>query len=308
MQYTEEQFSFPSCGGLCAIHGVRLCPSDTRPHAVVQIIHGMAEYAARYLPFARYLCENGFAVFLHDHIGHGASVSSPDMLGYFGENGAQTFVQDAKTVAELAKQLYPDLPLFVIGHGMGSLIARKYTADFPQQAAGVVYTGTGGKNPAVGFGIFLCNLLARLYGERHRSRMLDRIAFGSYNKRTEKRTPCDWASRDTAVVDAFVADPLCGYMYTVNGMRALFSTVREISKTSWYEAVPQDLPILLLSGSEDPIGSYGKGVREVFSRLQRSGHTAVQMHLYPQARHEILNEINQDEVYADILRFLQSNW
>ena len=212
-----------------------------------------------------------------------------------------------KTVTDWAKKTYPDLPLFLLGHGMGSLIARKYTAQYGNLLAGAVYSGTSGSNPALGFGLLLCNILIKTKGEKHRSKMLDKIAFGAYNKKTEKRTPCDWASRDEKEVDKFIADPLCGYMYTVSGMQALFLTVREISKDSWYAAVPQNLPILLVSGTMDPIGNYGKGVREVFARLQNTGHEAVQCKLYDGARHEILNETNRAEVFADILSFLSAN-
>ena len=307
MDITTKTYTFPSCAGIGDIHAKCLCPQNETVKAVVQISHGMAEHAARYLRFAEYLCENGFAVFLHDHIGHGESVSSPELLGYFGEHGEQTFVEDMKTVTDWAKKTYPDLPLFLLGHGMGSLIARKYTAQYGSLLAGAVYSGTSGSNPALGFGLLLCNILIKTKGEKHRSKMLDKIAFGAYNKKTEKRTPCDWASRDEKEVDKFIADPLCGYMYTVSGMQALFLTVREISKDSWYAAVPQNLPILLVSGTMDPIGNYGKGVREVFARLQNTGHEAVQCKLYDGARHEILNETNRAEVFADILSFLSAN-
>ncbi|MGN0572110.1 MAG: lysophospholipase [Candidatus Fimenecus sp.] len=307
MENAIKTYTFPSCSGIGDIHAKCLCPQNETVKAVVQISHGMAEHSARYLPFAEYLCAHGFAVVLHDHIGHGQSVASREMLGYFGEHGEQTFVEDMKTVTDWAITAYPNLPLFLLGHGMGSLIARKYTAQYGDLLAGAVYSGTSGSNPALGFGLLLCDMLIKIKGAKHRSKLLDKIAFGAYNKKTEKRTPCDWASRDEKEVDKFIADPLCGYMYTVSGMQALFLTVQEISKDSWYASIPQHLPILLISGSMDPIGGYGKGVREVFSRLQRSGHKAVQIKLYDGARHEILNEINREAVFTDILSFFSSN-
>lgn len=304
MELTTKTYTFPSCAGIGDIHAKCLCPQNGNVKAVVQISHGMAEHAARYLQFAEYLCENGFAVVLHDHIGHGESAASPEQLGYFGEHGEQSFVEDMKTVTDWAQKEYPSLPLFLLGHGMGSLIARNYTAQYGNLLAGAVYSGTSGSNPALGFGLLLCNVLIKCKGEKYRSKLLDKIAFGAYNKKTEKRTPCDWASRDKQEVDKFIADPFCGYMYTVSGMKALFLTVREISKDSWYAALPQNLPVLLISGAMDPIGNYGKGVREVYRRLQDTGHRNVQMKLYDGARHEILNETNRKEVYADILDFL----
>lgn len=307
MKITTQTYTFPSCAGIGDIHAKCLCPQTETVKAVVQISHGMAEHAARYLPFAEYLCENGFAVFLHDHIGHGESVASPELLGYFGEHGEQNFIADMKTVTDWAKKAYPDLPLFLLGHGMGSLIARKYTAQYGSLLAGAVYSGTSGSNPALGFGLLLCDMLIKFKGAKHRSKLLDKIAFGAYNKKTEKRTPCDWASRDAKEVDKFIADPLCGYMYTVSGMQALFLTVREISQDSWYVAVPQNLPVLLISGTMDPIGNYGKGVQEVYRRLKDTDHRNVQIKLYDGARHEILNETNRAEVFSDILSFLSAN-
>lgn len=307
MKITTQTYTFPSCAGIGDIHAKCLCPQTETVKAVVQISHGMAEHSARYLPFAEYLCENGFAVFLHDHIGHGESVASPELLGYFGEHGEQNFIEDMKTVTDWAKKEYPELTLFLLGHGMGSLIARKYTAQYGSLLAGAVYSGTSGSNPALGFGLLLCKALINLKGAKHRSKLLDKIAFGAYNMKTEKRTPCDWASRDAKEVDKFIADPLCGYMYTVSGMQALFLTVREISQDSWYVAVPQNLPVLLISGTMDPIGNYGKGVQEVYRRLKDTDHRNVQIKLYDGARHEILNETNRAEVFSDILSFLSAN-
>lgn len=304
MELTTKTYTFPSCAGIGDIHAKCLCPQNGNVKAVVQISHGMAEHAARYLQFAEYLCENGFAVVLHDHIGHGESAASPEQLGYFGEHGEQSFVEDMKTVTDWVEKEYPALPLFLLGHGMGSLIARNYTAQYGNLLAGAVYSGTSGSNPALGFGLLLCNVLIKCKGEKYRSKLLDKIAFGAYNKKTEKRTPCDWASRDKQEVDKFIADPFCGYMYTVSGMKALFLTVREISKDSWYAALPQNLPVLLISGAMDPIGNYGKGVQEVYRHLKETGHRNVQIKLYDGARHEILNETNRKEVYADILDFL----
>lgn len=303
MELTTKTYTFPSCAGIGDIHAKCLCPQNGNVKAVVQISHGMAEHAARYLQFAEYLCENGFAVVLHDHIGHGESAASPEQLGYFGEHGEQSFVEDMKTVTDWVEKEYPSLPLFLLGHGMGSLIARNYTAQYGNLLAGAVYSGTSGSNPALGFGLLLCNVLIKCKGEKYRSKLLDKIAFGAYNKKTEKRTPCDWASRDKQEVDKFIADPFCGYMYTVSGMKALFLTVREISKDSWYAALPQNLPVLLISGAMDPIGNYGKGVQEVYRHLKETGHRNVQIKLYDGARHEILNETNRKEVYADILDF-----
>lgn len=305
MEFLTKEYTFPSASGLCDIYAQSAAPIDYGSiRGVVQISHGMAEYSNRYAGFALELCKSGYAVFVSDHIGHGSSVTDKNMLGFFGENGEDTFVEDLKALTDIIKSEYNDLPLYLLGHGMGSLIARKYTAKYGYLLDGVIYTGTSGQNPALGVGIQLANTLIKQNGPYYRSELLDTIAFGAYNRKTEKRTDCDWVSRDTNEVDKFIADDLCGYKYTVSGMKALFLTLKAVSTRRWYNSVPLSMPILLLSGSMDPIGDYSKGVNEVYKTLKKTGHKYVTMKLYDGARHEILNEINRKEVYEDIIRWL----
>ena len=169
---------------------------------------------------------------------------------------------------------------------------------------GVIYTGTSGENSAVGIGIQLANTYIKQNGPMHRSELIDTIAFGGYNRKTPKRTHCDWVSRDEEEVDKFIADDLCGYKYTVSGMRALFTLLKQVSSRRWFNSVPLSMHILMLSGSKDPIGDYGKGVEEVYKKLKKTGHKNVIMKLYDDARHEILNETNRQEVYEDIINWL----
>lgn len=305
MEFLTKEYTFPSASGLCDIYAQSAAPIDYGSiRGVVQISHGMAEYSNRYAGFALELCKSGYAVFVSDHIGHGSSVTDKNMLGFFGENGEETFVEDMKALTDIIKSEYNDLPLYLLGHGMGSLIARKYTAKYGYLLDGVIYTGTSGQNPALGVGIQLANTLIKQNGPYYRSELLDTIAFGAYNRKTEKRTDCDWVSRDTNEVDKFIADDLCGYKYTVSGMKALFLTLKAVSTRRWYNSVPLSMPILLLSGSMDPIGDYSKGVNEVYKTLKKTGHKYVTMKLYDGARHEILNEINRKEVFGDIIEWL----
>lgn len=307
MEFLTKEYTFPSSSGLCDIYAQSAAPIDYgQIRGVVQISHGMAEYSNRYAQFALELCKNGYAVFVSDHIGHGSSVTDESMLGYFGENGEDAFVEDMKSLTDIIKSEYNDLPLYLLGHGMGSLIARKYTAKYGYLLDGVIYTGTSGQNPALGVGIQLANTLIKQNGPYYRSELLDTIAFGAYNRKTEKRTECDWVSRDTKEVDKFIADDLCGYKYTVSGMKALFLTLKSVSTRRWYNSVPLSMPILLMSGSMDPIGDYSKGVNEVYKTLKKTGHKYVNLKLYEGARHEILNEINRNEVYKDIIDWLNS--
>ena len=189
MEFLTKEYTFPSASGLCDIYAQSAAPIDYGSiRGVVQISHGMAEYSNRYAQFALSLCKSGYAVFDSDHIGHGSSVADKNMLGYFGENGEETFVEDMKALTDIIKSEYNDLPLYLLGHGMGSLIARKYTAKYGYLLDGVIYTGTSGENPALGIGIQLANTLIKQNGSYYRSELLDTIAFGTYNRKTEKRT------------------------------------------------------------------------------------------------------------------------
>lgn len=306
LEFLTKEYTFPSHSGLCDIYAQSAAPIDYGSiKGVVQISHGMAEYSNRYARFALELCKAGYAVFVSDHIGHGSSITDKEMLGFFGETeGEEHFVEDLKSLTDIIKSEYPDLPFFMLGHGMGSLIARKYTAKYGYLLDGVIYSGTSGENPALGIGISLANALIKQNGAMHRSEVLDAIAFGAYNRKTQKRTENDWASRDEEEVDKFNADELCGYTYTVSGMKALFTTLKQVSSKRWYNTVPLSMPIYLISGTMDPVGDYSKGVNEVYKMLKKTGHKNVTMKLYEGARHEILNEINREEVYADIIAWL----
>lgn len=305
MEFLTKEYTFPSASGLCDIYAQSAAPIDYgQIKGIVQISHGMAEYSNRYARFALELCKSGYAVFVSDHVGHGSSVTDKDMLGYFGEAGEEAWVEDLKTLTDIIKSEYNDLPLYLLGHGMGSLIARKYTAKYGYLLDGVIYTGTSGQNPALTIGIQLANTLIKQNGPKYRSELLDTIAFGAYNRKTEKRTECDWVSRDREEVDKFIADDLCGYKYTVSGMKALFMTLKAVSTRRWYNSVPLSMPIFLLSGSMDPIGDYSKGVNEVYKTLKKTGHKHVSLKIYEGARHEILNEINRKEVFGDIIAWL----
>lgn len=307
LEFLTKEYSFQSASGLCDIHAQSAAPIDYGSiKGVVQISHGMAEYSNRYARFALELCKAGYAVFISDHVGHGSSITDREMLGYFGEKGEETFVEDLKALSDIAKGEYPDLPFFMLGHGMGSLIARKYTAKYGYLLDGVVYSGTSGENLMLGIGLHLANTMIKQNGPTYRSDVLDTMAFGAYNRKTKKRTECDWVSRDEAEVDKFVADEFCGYKYTVSGMKALFMTLKQVSSRRWYNTVPLSMPILLISGSMDPVGDYGKGVKEVFKTLKKTGHKHVTMKIYEDARHEIFNETNKTEVYADVIEWLDA--
>ena len=307
MEFLTNEFTFKSASGLCDIFAQSAAPADFGAvRGIVQIAHGMAEYSNRYARFAMELCKKGFAVYINDHLGHGSSVANENELGFFGDDGANSLVEDMKQLTDIARQEYPNVPVFLFGHSMGSFLARKYTAKYGHLLDGVIYCGTSGPNPAVDIGILLANYLTKTDGMLYRSTFLDSMAFGSYNKKTAKNTKFDWLSRDEKEVQKYIDDKNCGFVFTVNGFKTLFSLLKEISGKVWYNTVPTDLQILMISGDKDPVGEYGKGVAEVYKTLRKTGHTNTLLKLYPEARHELLNELNRDEVTADILHWLEA--
>lgn len=305
MEFITNEFTFKSASGLCDIYAQSAAPSDFKDvKGVIQITHGMAEHSNRYARFAMELCKNGYAVYVCDLLGHGKSVASKDELGYFGDNGVDSLVEDMHKLTEIAKNEYPELPFIMFGHSMGSFLLRNYLAVYGKEIDGAVVCGTSGANPAAGMGIKLARYFEKTKGKLDRPALLNSIAFGPYNKRTDKRTEFDWLSRDEKEVDKYIEDPLCGFCFTANGFETLFTALKRVSNKAWYNAVPKELNILLIAGDNDPVGEYGKGVNQVFELLKKSGHTNTLMKLYPECRHELLNELNRAEVTADIVNWV----
>ncbi|MCR5484089.1 MAG: lysophospholipase [Clostridiales bacterium] len=306
MEIIREEYKYPSTTGVGNIFARSWAPEDpSNVKAIFQIAHGMAEHGERYEEFARYLASNGYAVFLNDHIGHGRSVASKKDLGYFGESdGWLGFVNDAKLLTDKARATYRKRPVIFFGHSMGSFVARKYAEKYGSDLAGAIFCGTSGSNPGAGIGITLASLIAKMKGSRYRSEFINKIAFGSYNKKINNpRTAFDWLTKDAAIVDKYVKDDYCGYLFTAVGYRDMFTILNNVSEKSWYQNLSRDLPILLISGKMDPVGDYGNGVKQVHRDLKASGHKDVVMKLYENDRHEILNELDRQTVYSDIVKW-----
>lgn len=291
MTAIKTDFTFKSASGLCDIHASSFKPADGQVRAVIQIAHGMAEHRARYEKFADALCRRGFAVYINDHLGHGESVSGKDELGFFGEkDGYLNFIADCHRLYEIAKKENPDAPYIFFGHSMGSFIARNYTYKYADELDGAVFCGTSAPNPAAGIAIKLASLIASVKGSHYRSKLIDSLAFGGYNSRFEKRTAFDWLTRDNWQVDKYIEDELCGFLFTACGYRDLFSLLSSVSTKQWFETFPKQLPVLVISGSEDPVGNYSKGIHQVVDSLKAGGKDNTELRLYEGARHEILNE------------------
>lgn len=302
-----KEFSFKSATGVCRIHGCEFLP-EGEVRAVVIIHHGMAEHISRYADYVKHLTDMGYAVFMHDMANHGKSNQKTELLGYFGENdGYKNLVKDLKTVYDLAKKEFPDKKIIMFGHSMGSFIVRCFDCAYPGASDASVYMGTGGSNPAAGMGKAISNLIASIKGSTYKSKMLDKITFGSFNKKTDKKTSFDWLTRDSAIVQKYIDDDYCGFLFTVKGMNDLVNLNVWANSAECYNTVKKDLPILLVSGADDPVGAYSKGINEVADKMKASGHTNVTVKLFPGCRHEVLNETNRQEVYEGIDAFLDAN-
>ncbi len=291
-----------------ALHTHRWLPEGP-PKAVVQIAHGMAEHSARYARLAEALTGAGYAVYAGDHRGHGATASKADH-GYFADtDGWDTVVADLRAVTDFAREEHPGLPVFLVGHSMGSFLARAYVIEDSRELAGLVLSGTAGDPGLLGkVGALVAATEARLRGRRHVSTMLDAMTFGQYNAAFKpNRTDFDWLSRDEAEVDLYVADDLCGNTFTSGFFADLLGGLGVINDRRQVARVRRDLPILLVAGDADPVGDKGKGVRAVAEQYQSVGVADVTCTLYPGARHEIFNETNRDEVTADVVRWLDAH-
>lgn len=301
-----QKGTFPSADGCSSVAYYCFVPSETPPRAVVQISHGMCEYFMRYRPLAEYLTALGYAVCGNDHTGHGESAPDSAALGLTG--GVDAMVGDLHTLTGLLREKFPGVPLVLLGHSMGSFLARLYGEIYPDAVDGLVIVGTGGPDNPTGLGKTLAKLTAGLRGKAHRSALITEIAFGSYNKglAAEKGKKA-WLSRDTAVVDAYAEDKFCNYTFTAKGYYDLFDMIGRVSRKEWAQKLPSTLPVLMLSGEKDPVGSYGKGVKKIYERLLAAGLCDVTLRLYPEMRHEVFNELEKETVFADLAAWLSEH-
>ncbi len=303
----KKEFSFSSVSNLADIHAASYIPENGEIKAVIQVAHGMAEHLERYEKFAAALCEKGYALYINDHLGHGASIKNKDELGYFGEkDGWKNFVEDCYKLTCIIKEENPSVPVIFFGHSMGSFVARAYSIKYAKEIAGAIYCGTAGPNPAAGAGILLTKCIAKIKGTHYRSKLIDKVGFGAYNNKFEGRTAFDWLSRDNEEVDKYIADDLCGYLFTAYGYRDLFSLLSYVSSPEWFSGLSEKLPVLMIAGAMDPVGEYGKGIEKVYKSLCDAGKINVQRILYPNARHEILNEkACFDDVCNDVISWIE---
>lgn len=285
-------------------------PGTEDPKGIVQIVHGMAEYIDRYDEFARYLVERGFVVCAEDHVGHGGSVASPDDYGHMPlKGGKNVVVGDVHTLHSMVARAFPGVPYVLYGHSMGSFIARAYIARYGSQLDACVLSGTGNVPAGMSkMGNSLARFIASIRGDHYRSKLIDNMGAGAYGKKIENaRTPLDWLSTDPAVVDAYIADDKCGFMFTVGGYATLLDLTAEVVTPECAEKVPKDLPVFLVAGDGDPVGDMGEGVKAAAELLRSAGVQTVDCKIYEGMRHEIHNEKGKEQVFDDIATWIEEH-
>ncbi len=294
----------PASSGWGQIFSRSWVEESSLPRAVIVIAHGMAEHSGRYDHFARFLAENGFAVYMNDHTGHGRSAQ---IKGHFADkNGWECVVKDLNALMDQAAERHPGLPVFLMGHSMGSFLTRSFIVRYGERLAGCIICGTMGKNPGVPLGRAIASAQIRLMGPRSRGTRISKLASAGYNKRIEHPVnESAWLSTDDDVCRAFEADPLSDFPFTAAGYLDLFTGLSEISSPEWAGKVPKELPVFLIAGDQDPVGNYGAGPRQVASWLTEAGVRHVRIKIYPGMRHEVLNEVGKEEVYSDVLGWLE---
>ena len=303
----KNEFYYASADGKTQVHSVEWIP-EGEVKAVLQICHGMAEHIERYHEFATFLTAQGYYVVGHDHLGHGKSVVESGTLGYFHETSGNEYVlADIHSLRIATAEKYPNIPYFMLGHSMGSFLARQYIGVHGSGLSGAIIMGTG-EQPSVilGVGKMLCKIIAIFKGWKYRSNLVDSMAAGGYDKHFKNEIgTLGWLSRNVDNRKRYVDDPLCGYVFTVNGYYHMFSGMLAMNASEKAEKIPKFLPIYLVAGQEDPVGNFGKSVENVFKNYIKCGMTDVQMKLYAGDRHEILNEDDKEQVYRDIWKWME---
>ena len=304
----KREFTYPSADGKTAIHAVEWLPEES-PRAVLQIAHGVSEYVLRYEDFARYLTERGFAVVGNDHLGHGSSVAAGAPRLYFGPKGSwNRVVEDMEHLRKLTHRKFPNLPYFLLGHSMGSFLARTYLIRYPGTVDGAVIMGTGymsAASTAASLAVISGECLRN--GESKPSAMATRASFGIYNRRfAPNRTPMDWLSLNPDNVDAYLKDPLCQGNASAGLFREMLSGIRFDCNSSNLRKMNRRTPILFISGAMDMVGDCSKGVERAAEAFRKAGMRDVTVKLYPELRHEILKEACHEQVYDDIDRWLEN--
>ncbi len=277
------------------------------PKCILQICHGMIDHIERFDAMAEYMAQRGILVVGNDHIGHGHSVEDESEFGYFakGKDPGKYLVEDMHKLTRIMKNKYPDKPYFLAGHSMGSFMVRRYIIRYGEEIDGAVIMGTGNQpSILVNTGRLLSDVVGHLKGDRYRSQLINKVMFGTFNKKiANKRTEHDWLTTDNSIVDAYENDEKCSYIFTINGYYGLLNTIAYVSKFKNIQKTPIDLPILMVSGADDPVGGYGKDVKRLYNKLKKH-FIDITLKLYKGCRHELHSESIKEEVFEDIYEWI----
>lgn len=304
--HTKETIQFASFQDQLLIRATMIKP-EGEIRGIIQLVHGMSEYRERYVPFMEFLADAGFLCVIHDHRGHGDSVKTSEDYGYFYERSGTYIVEDTHQLTYLMKKEYPNLPYFLFGHSMGSLVVRAYTKKYDYELDGLIICGSPSKNPAVFAGQLLVLLMMKLKGEHYRSSLIQKMAFGSFNKKfSDAKSENAWICSNEEIVTAYDEDERCGFVFTLNGFENLWRLMRNVYDDEHWLLRNPKLPIFFIAGSEDPCINSEMKFRDAQDFMKRLGYKNIKQKLYPGMRHELLNESDKAIVYKDVLRFIEN--
>lgn len=301
-----EKLGFPSADGKHTVAAYLYTMPGVPLRGVIQLSHGMCEYVERYREYAAYFAQNGFVFAGNDHLGHGATVPKEEYGRY---DRAENLLEDLHTMNGILRQRFPGLPLILYGHSMGSFYARWYAERYGDTISGAVFSGTAGPSLTNSLGRVVAGMIAAIRGPAYVSPLMVKLNFGSYNKRcANDGSPNAWLTRDKTVVQAYDADERCTFRFAAATYREMLRVLTHVSKRSWAQALRKDLPVLLISGGQDPVGNYGEGVRQVYAMLGDAGVRDLTCEIDPDGRHELHNELNREETEAYVLDWLLDRW
>lgn len=278
---------------------------NVKLRGIIQFLHGMSEYKERYLPIMQYFAERGFVTIIHDHRGHGKSVRTMNDYGYMYGSGTEGIIDDVCLVNEYVKNMYPELPLILLGHSMGSLVARTFIREYDERVDALVLSGAPCKNGAVDAAIALAKIQEKIYGSRHKGTLLNALAFGGYiAKFKDEKSKFAWVCSDKKVVEEYDRSPLCGFTFTIDGFCVLFNLLKQTYTKDGWNCTKPEMPIYFVGGAEDPCIGGAKNFREEMDFMKTVGYEDVEGVLYPGMRHEVFNEKGQERVFRDIEAFI----
>ena len=305
--YNVSEISFPSADGKNTVRGVIYTPTSGTVRGVVQLVHGMIDHVGRYRLLAEYFTSHGYVFAGNDHLGHGRT-ASPEDYGYFADSdGVLMVLRDIHTMNKLLRSEFTGAPLILLGHSMGSFLSRLYVERHPHSISAHIIHGTGGPNPLLGLGKTLVKWKMLCRGGRYVSKTIVRMAHMGYNTRFDKSEGhTAWLTRDSAMVADRKDDPMTSFYFTLGGYSDLFKMLGDSNSKEWFRNYPKELHTVIMSGTADPVGNFGKGPHYVYKQLMMQGVSDVSLKLYEGARHELFNETNRTEVLSDMLSWIES--